>query len=75
MTSIFGTKEEILAQLERYRKFNEWEEANWIHRSPEESLAIADELYEMMTPEARMLNEDPEYHGFRYLLECLSRLK
>ena len=75
MTSIFGTKDEILAQLERYRKFNEWEEANPIHLSPEESLADADELYDMMTPEAQILNEDPEYQGFRYLLECLSRLK
>ena len=75
MASIFGTKEEILAQLERWRKFNEWDEANPIHMPPEESLATADELYDMMTPEARMRNDDPEYQGFRYLLECLSRLK
>ena len=72
--TIFGTKEEVLARLDGFRRFNEWEERHPVELTPQESLAIADELYSMLSDEARMRNDDPEYHGVRAMTAWLSRL-
>ncbi|MBV8520041.1 MAG: hypothetical protein JO197_21795 [Acidobacteria bacterium] len=71
----FGTKEEILARLEAFRKFNEWEMENIPDWSPEQALALTDELYSMMPEEARMEREDPTYEGARWMMSVLARLK
>lgn len=73
--SIFGTKEEILAQLEAFRRFNEWEEKNPIEFAPEEALELADELYAMLAPAARQRVDDPRRNGARSMLKALARLR
>lgn len=72
--TIFGTKEEVLALMDGFRRFNEWEEQHPVELTPQESLAIADELYSMLTHEARNRNDDPEYRGVRTMTAWLSRL-
>jgi hypothetical protein len=59
MPSIFGTKEEILAQIEGFKMMNAWKEANPGRLSAVEPFPTAEELYAMMSPEARDRYDDP----------------
>ncbi len=74
VSSIFGTKEEILARLEGYKRMNAWTDAHPEEFTLDEAFAMADELYDMMTPEARARRDDPTCDGAGFMLEVLSRL-
>jgi hypothetical protein len=70
----FGTKEEILAQLDAFRRINELEMENLPDWTPQEGLALTDELYSMMSAEARMECEDETHEGAQWMMEVLGRL-
>ena len=73
-----GTREELLAYLERMKRFNEWEEANRREHTPEEALAAIDGLYRLgctLNHEWLTWNEDPTYEGARYMMSCLTALR
>ena len=73
-----GTREELLAYLERMKRFNEWEEANRKEHTPEEAFAIVSGLYRLMhtlNPAWLTEKEDPTYEGARYMMSCLAVLK
>lgn len=75
MASIFGTKEEILARIEGFKKMNAWTEANPDRFTVDEAFAIADELYDMMAPEARDRDDDPTREGAGLMRAALSLLR
>lgn len=75
MWSVFGTKEEILTRIEGFQRMNAWTDANPEEFTLEEALEIADELYDMMQPDAREFHDDPRRDGARRMLDALSRLK
>jgi hypothetical protein len=70
----FGTKEEILDQLEAFRRINELEMENLPDSTPQEGLALTDELYSMMNKEARAYREDESHEGAQWMMEVLGRL-
>lgn len=70
----FGTKKEILEQLEAFRRINELEMENQTDWTPQEGLALTDELYSMMTAEARAHREDEHHEGAQWMMEMLGRL-
>lgn len=70
--SSMGTKEEWLAYLERYRRYNEWEARNPHRMEPEQALLAISDLYDLLPESSRHRSHDPE--GLRYMMSCLSAL-
>lgn len=70
--SLMGTKEEWLAYLERYRRYNEWEKRNPHRMEPEAALLAISNLYDFL-PEASR-HRDDDHEGMRYMMSCLSVL-
>ncbi|MGN6186394.1 MAG: hypothetical protein ACTHQM_22400 [Thermoanaerobaculia bacterium] len=75
MSSIFGTKEEILARLEGYKRMNAWTDAQNARITPAEALDALDDLYDFMPPKTRARRDDPAYDGARFMMSTLSRLR
>ena len=70
--SAFGTREEVLARMDGLRRYNAWEKMHRQDFTPQQSFDLADELYEMLTAEARERQGD--YSGHGKLLDALQRL-
>jgi hypothetical protein len=75
MPSIFGTKEEILAQIEGFKMMNAWTEANPVELSPEDALRAVSDLYSFLPPETRAHRDDPMHEGVRFMNETLGKLR
>lgn len=73
--SIFGTKEEVLARLEGFRRYNEWERAHPVELTPAQALAAISSLYRLMPAEARERCDDPTYRGVQIMNAALARLR
>lgn len=71
----FGTKEEILAQLEAFKRMEVWEAENPLRFAPQESFNLTDELYNLLPLDARSRRDDPRLVGARYMLATLARLQ
>ncbi|HEX7832003.1 MAG TPA: hypothetical protein VF787_20270 [Thermoanaerobaculia bacterium] len=75
MASIFGTKEEILARIAGFERMNAWTDANSEQFTSAEAFAITDELYDLMTAEARAHHDDPRRDGARFMRAVLALLR
>ena len=71
----FGTKEEILAQLEAFKRINALDEARPVQLTPQGALAAIASLYRLMPAEARNCQDDPSKRGARTMIETLAKLR
>jgi len=75
MSSIFGTKEEILARIAAFEKLNAWTAANPTEWSADDSISAVSDLYSLMPGDARFRRDDPKYAGARFMLRTLEQLR
>ncbi|MBC8204079.1 MAG: hypothetical protein H8E87_01065 [FCB group bacterium] len=68
------TKKDIEERNEKFRRFNQWEEQNPPQYSPETAIHLIGCLYEMLPPEVRMKDDDPEKLGIRKMHSILKLL-
>ena len=71
----FGTKEEILAQLDSFKRINELDDAREIALTPQGALAAIAGLYRLLPAEARQRQHDPGRRGARRMIETLAKLR
>lgn len=67
-------KEQIERRREQFRVFNEWKEANPRYYSPEDALHYVSCLYEMLPPESRQRDDDPQREGIIRMHRILAML-